>query len=126
MDTYYLTLEQILVIHQDQVNRFGGLTGLKSLELLESTVYRPQSTFGGKELYPTLFDKAAALVHSLLLNHPFVEGNKRTAIVAMVIFLHINGIHILAKNDEIVTLALEIENRKMNIEKISKWLKTHS
>lgn len=126
VDTYYLSLEQILVIHQDQIDRFGGLAGLKSLELLESAVYRPQSTFGGKDLYPTLFDKAAAFVHSLLLNHPFIEGNKRTGIVAMIIFLYINGIHILAKNDEIITLALEIENKKMNIEKIAKWLKTHS
>lgn len=126
VDTYYLTLEQILVIHQDQILRYGGLEGLKSLELLESAVFRPQSIFGGKELYPTIFDKAAALVHSLLLNHPFIEGNKRTGIVAMIIFLDINGVYIKAKNKEIIDLALKIEKKKMNIEKISLWLKDHS
>ncbi len=122
----YLTLEQILLIHEDQVDRYGGSHGLRDIALLESAVYRSQATFGGIDLYPSIFEKAGALVHSLLLNHPFVDGNKRTAIASMLVFLEINGYLFSITQKELVKTALSIENKKWNIEKISLWLQKHS
>ncbi|MEK7633754.1 MAG: type II toxin-antitoxin system death-on-curing family toxin [Patescibacteria group bacterium] len=122
----YLTLEQVLLIHEDQVDRYGGSHGLRDIALLESAIYRSQATFGGIDLYPSIFEKAGALVHSLLLNHPFVDGNKRTAIASMLVFLEINGYLFSITQKELVKTALSIENKKWNIEKISLWLQKHS
>ena len=122
----YLTLEQVLLIHEDQVDRYGGSHGLRDIALLESAIYRSQATFGGIDLYPSIFEKAGALVHSLLLNHPFVDGNKRTAIASMLVFLELNNYSFFVSQKELVTTALSIENKKWNIEKISLWLQKHS
>lgn len=121
-----LSLEQILLIHEDQINRYGGSHGLRDIALLESAVYRSQATFGGIDLYQSTFEKAGALVHSLLLNHPFVDGNKRTAIASMLIFLEINGYIFNVTQKVLVSTALSIENKKWKIEKISTWLQKHS
>lgn len=88
--TNYVTLEQILVIHEDQIVRYGGMSGLRNLALLESALYRPQSIFAGRELYTDALEKSAVLMHSLILNHPFNNGNKRTGNVAGLVFLEIN------------------------------------
>ena len=123
--TLFLTLEQILIIHTDQIERYGGSHGLRDLGLLESAVYRPGSTFAGEELYPSIFEKAAALTHSLLLNHPFVDGNKRTAVTSMMLFLEINKQKTRCSEKEIIEFALWIENKKPTIEDISDWIKNH-
>lgn len=121
-----LTLEQILLIHEDQIDRYGGSHGLRDIALLESAVYRSQATFGGIDLYPSIFEKAGALVHSLLLNHPFVDGNKRTAMASMLVFLDINGYSFSISQKKLVIAALSIENKKWNIQKISLWLQKHA
>lgn len=121
-----LTLEQILLIHEDQIDRYGGSHGLRDIALLESAVYRSQATFGGVDLYPSIFEKAGALVHSLLLNHPFIDGNKRTAMASMLVFLDINGYSFSISQKKLVIAALSIENKKWNIKKISLWLQKHA
>lgn len=88
----YLAFEQILVIHEDQIERYGGISGIRKLSLLESAIFRPQSIFSGQDLYKTHFEKVAALMHLIITNHAFVDGNKRTATVAMLIYLEINDI----------------------------------
>lgn len=120
-----MALEQILVIHEDQIERYGGSHGVRNLALIESAVYRPQTTFAGKELYDSIFDKAAALLHSLLLNHAFVDGNKRTAMVSTLTFLELNGYRLEVSQKGLVTFALTVENKKPAIEKIAMWLKKH-
>jgi death-on-curing protein len=75
----YLTGEEVVVVHERVLARFGGAGGIRDWGLLDSAVQRPRGAFGGENLYPDLFAKAAALGHSLVLNHPFVDGNKRTA-----------------------------------------------
>ena len=120
----YITLEQILIIHEDQIDRYGGIHGIRDLTLLESALYRPQTTFSGKELYPGIVHKAAALVYSLIMNHPFTDGNKRTGITAMNIFLGLNGKELYANEKEIVELALKIADKKSGIEEITDWLKS--
>lgn len=120
----YLTLEQILVIHEDQIERYGGTSGIHDLSLLESAVYRPQTTFSGKDLYTTHFEKAAALMHSLIMNHPFIDGNKRTGAVSMLVYLKCNNINTQISNKELVKTVLLIENEKWEINKIAKWLQS--
>lgn len=122
----FLTLDEVLTIHHEEVEKFGGSHGVRDLNLLDSALQRPQSSFMGEDLYPTLFHKAAALMHSILLNHPFIDANKRTATVSMAYFLHLNGYAIEAGQKELVELALKVESKKMDLEQISKWLKEHS
>lgn len=87
----FLTVKQIIQIHADTIDVFGGPKGIRSKSLLESAVFRMRASFDGKDLYANVFDKAAALLESLLRNHPFLDGNKRTAFVSSVTFLEING-----------------------------------
>ena len=122
----YLTVKDVLLLHDIAIDKFGGSHGLRDLGLLESAVARPQSSFGGEDLYPTIFLKAGALVHSLLMNHQFVDGNKRTAMFSVMTFLELNGYKFVAKQKEVVNAALWIENKKPTIEAISKWLQKYS
>ena len=85
--TVYLSLEQVLGLHRIQLQRFGGAAGLRDRGLLESALARPQMTFGGEDLYPDIPAKAAALLHSLVANHPFVDGNKRVGAHAGILLL---------------------------------------
>ncbi len=126
MTIVYLTLEQILVIHQDQIDRYGGSHGIRELALLESAAFRPQSTFSDQDLYPDLFDKAAALMHSLILNHPFIDGNKRTSSASTLVFLEINGWRLKVNQDLFLQAVLAIESKKMSIEDIAKWIQVNS
>lgn len=122
----FLTLDEVLAIHHEEVEKFGGSHGVRALDLLDSAIHRPQSSFMGDDLYPTLFHKAAALMHSILLNHPFIDANKRTSTVSMAYFLHLNGYDIEVGQKELVELALKVESKQMDLEQISKWLTEHA
>lgn len=122
----YLTLDVLIAIHDDLIERYGGSMGIRDFGLLHSALARPQASFGGEELYPTAIDKAAALFHSLMFNHAFVDGNKRTTITATARFLYINGFVLEADQEEFVKFPLKVENNHLNIEEISAWIKTHS
>ncbi|MBI3283056.1 type II toxin-antitoxin system death-on-curing family toxin [Candidatus Curtissbacteria bacterium] len=122
----YLTPQHVIQIHFELVEATGGLQGLRDTNLLESAVLRPRASFGGKDLYPTLVSKAAALVHSLLLNHVFADGNKRTATISMIEFLILNGKNFKATNRGIVKFALWVENEKPALEQIADWIKKHT
>ena len=108
------------------VDATGGSHGVRDTGLIESAVARPQASFGGEDLYPTLFLKCAALLHSLLRNHAFVDGNKRTSMYSAMVFLELNGYIVVAKQMEIVEYAIFIENKKPEIEDIAEWLKKHT
>lgn len=126
MKIKYLSSKDVLLLHNLAIDQSGGSHGLRDFGLLESSVMRPRATFGGKDLYSTIFEKAASLIHSLLMNHMFVDGNKRTAMFAGMTFLELNGYKFFAGNDEVVSFALKIENQKLTVEEITKWLKKHS
>lgn len=121
----YLTPEQVLFIHYRLIEETGGSHGLRDIGLLQSEIARPMAVFGGDELYPDIFTKAAALMHSLIKNHPFIDGNKRTAITSSSIFLLRNGFQITASNKELEQFTLEAASTKIEIEKIAKWFKKH-
>ncbi len=126
MNARFIPLEDIIFIHEAILDTIGGKGGIRDFTLLHSAVFRPQASFGGKDLYSTIFDKAASLIHSLLLNHPFDDGNKRTALASCERFLNINGVEIVASQKEKVQFTLNIESKKLNLEGIAKWLKAHS
>lgn len=108
------------------VKRFGGSLGVRDLGLVESAVARPHATFDGEYLYIPIFDKTAALLQSLLKNHPFVDGNKRTALTSAGLFLKKNGYKLINNHEQEVEFAIRVDNGNLTIEHISKWLKEHS
>ncbi|MBI2018878.1 type II toxin-antitoxin system death-on-curing family toxin [Candidatus Daviesbacteria bacterium] len=133
----YLSVKDVLLLHNMAVDESGGSHGLRDLGLLESAVARPQASFGGEDLYPDIFLKTGALIHVLLRNHPFVDGNKRTSMFSAMTFLELNGYLFNARQKEVVKFALKVENRrglfshkleneKLSVEKIAKWLKEHA
>lgn len=121
----YLTPQQVLLIHDQAVKRFGGSHGVRDLGLVESAVARPQATYDGKDLYENIFDKAAALLQSLLKNHPFVDGNKRTALSSTAIFLQLNKYKLINYHEVEVEFAVSVDNKHLTLEEISKWLEEH-
>src|SRR3989344_7898178 len=123
--TRYPTLDEVVAIHFRVTEKTGGSQGVKDWDLLSSALGRPQATFGGEDLYPDIFLKAAALVQLLSSNHPFVDGNKRTALATLEYFLHLNGLRIEATQREKVDFALWAENQKPTLDQIATWIKKH-
>ena len=122
----YLTTPQVLAIHDLMVKKFGGSQGIRDLGLIESAVERPKATFGGKDLYPDIFTKAAALIHSLLKNHAFVDGNKRSSYASCGMFLKINGYNLKNLHKESLEFTMFIEDNSLSLEEIAEWLKKNS
>jgi len=122
----YITLDEVIAIHDNMVSTYGGSHGIRDIGLIESAVFRPQSTFGGKDLYSNIFLKAAALFHSLIFNHAFVDGNKRTSISAIAFFLSRNGYVLNASDKEFVDFPLRVENNHLELEQIAIWLKANT
>jgi death-on-curing protein len=125
-DVAYLTAAQVLFIHARLLAETGGAGGIRDLHLLESALARPQATFDGQDLYPNLYTKAAALMASLVNNHPFVDGNKRVGITAAALFLARNGIHFVAANQEVERFTLEVAHGNLTIEEIADWFSQHT
>ena len=124
--TQYLTPEQVLFLHSRLLNETGGGHGIRDLGMLLSALGRPQATFDEKELYPDLFSKAAALMDSLIRNHPFVDGNKRTAITAAALFLRLNGFQLIVENNEMVQFTLACAQSRLSLDEITNWFREYS
>ena len=121
--TTYLSLEQVLDLHRRQLRLFGGAAGLRDRGALESAVTRLQMTFGGEDLYPGIEDKAAALMHSLVMNHPFVDGNKRVGAHACVLLLMANGVEPTFSPAELTAITLATARGEVSAEALSIWLR---
>lgn len=122
----YLTLLEVLNLHQRIIQQSGGTLGIRDLNLLESAVAQPRMTFGGEELYSTLTDKAAALGFSIILNHPFVDGNKRTGHAAIETFLLLNGLEISAAVNEQEQIVLAVAAGQLERDAFAAWLEQHT
>ncbi|GAB4218663.1 MAG: type II toxin-antitoxin system death-on-curing family toxin [Candidatus Microgenomates bacterium] len=122
----YLLIEEVMAIHQTMIELFGGREDVHDFTMLHSAIERCKATFAGKDLYPTIFDKAAALIQSLILNHPFDDGNKRTAFTSCALFLFYNHYQLIYLKKEVIKFTLDIDSHKLNFEQISHWLKNHS
>lgn len=124
--TVYLNAQQVLFIHARLIEATGGEHGVLDLGLLQAAVARPQATFDGVDLYPGLFEKAAALMESLAQNHPFVDGNKRTAITAVALFLLQNGRRLQTTNKELERVTLWVVNERPPLQEITVWFENHT
>lgn len=117
----YLTLNEVLTLHDRVIAQTGGSFGVRDIGRLESALAQPRMTFDGVELYPTLAEKAATLGFSIIQNHPFLDGNKRTGHAAMEIFLFLNGFEIQSSIDEQEKVILQVASGKMSREQFSGW-----
>ena len=116
----------ILLLHQFSVADYGGATEIRDHNLLLSAINRPFQTFAGNELYPGPYEKAAALGESLIINHPFADGNKRTAMLAMLAFLLENNIEVVASNDDLYIFVLKMATGENRYQEIVDWLKSNT
>lgn len=121
-----LTLEELVWLHAVAIEEFGGSPGIRDRGALESATGRPLATFGGKNLYGTPFKRAAAVAESIVLNHGFVDGNKRTAMYAMAAWLERDGYAIEAKRGELRDLALSTAGHAFTTDQIAAWLEERS
>lgn len=124
--TVYLSVEQLLRLHQMQLRTFGGSAGLRDRGGLEAAAARPQMTFGGEDLYPDLAAKTAALMHSLVMNHAFVDGNKRVGAMAAELFLAVNGYDLDAADEDLVELTLAVASGEVSPEALAIWIRQRS
>ena len=123
MTTIYLSVEQVLALHQALVGQFGGASGVRDRGGLESAVARPAMTFGGEDLYSDIAAKAAALMHSLVLNHPFVDGNKRVGVATAEFFLERNASTLDASDEELERVTLAVAEGKVAVEALAIWFR---
>jgi len=121
--TLYLSLEQVVEVHRRQVERFGGSERLRDRGALEAAVRRPQATFGGEDLHQDPAAKAAALMHALIANHPFVDGNKRTGAMAAELFLLFNGFELAADDDALESVAMAAARGELSAEELAIWVR---
>jgi death-on-curing protein len=121
----YLSPEQVLFIHSRIIDATGGAHGLRDIGLLQSAVSRPRATFNGKDLYKDLFHKAAAVMQSLAVDHPFIDGNKRTAITSAAVFLTLNGRVLEATRGELVAFAVAVAVG-LPFHDIAAWFRGHT
>lgn len=122
-DALFLTLAEVVEIHNDQIHRYGGQAGVRDLALLESALAQPEASFDGEWLHVDHFEMAAAYSYHLCQNHPFIDGNKRTALAAALVFLELNGISILDPKGRLKTAMLRIASGKMSKADFAKLLK---
>jgi death-on-curing protein len=111
---YHLTVANVLEVHAEAISQFGGSAGIREMALLESAVAAPQASFGGKSVYTDIIEVAAAYLFFLCRNHPFVDGNKRTALGACIIFLRLNGIEPQPDGQSWEDLTLEVAASRLD------------
>ncbi len=117
-----INIEIVKYFHSILIDEFGGSTGIRDLNALNAAIQRPYSTFDGKDLYPTIYDKAAALVESLVKNHAFIDGNKRIGYVMLRFFLMESGYDLSASQTDKYNFIIEISKGGLDFEGIKKWI----
>jgi len=122
----YLTLGEVLALHRRILAESGGRPGLRDLGAIASALSQPRVSVGGQDAYPTLIDKAAALGYSLIRNHGFIDGNKRTAHAAIEVFLVMNGMELRASVDDQERFMLALAAGDVSREALAEWLRAHA
>lgn len=120
-----LTIEQVIMLHNDLISQTGGSYGIRDSSLLDSAVNTPFQSFGGEDLYPTLLEKAARLGYGLIKNHPFVDGNKRIGTHAMLVFLAVNRVFLKYEDADLIETILNVASGTMNEKQLLSWLQAH-
>src|SRR6056300_849775 len=119
-----LTLDQAIELHDALVQRFGGLSGIRDHNLLESALASPSLAVFQQELYPTIFDKAGCYLFFIVKNHPFIDGNKRTGMACCLLFLEKNGIELVYEKDEMIDFVVSMAEGKVDKKMISDYLRS--
>ena len=125
MDPVFLTLDEVLALHSDQIRGYGGSGGIRDRGLLSSALGTPSATFGGTFLHQSLFEMAAAYLFHIAQNHPFVDGNKRTALAASLVFLLMNDVEIDSSEDDLTELVLGAAEGKITKSEVAVFLQKH-
>jgi len=120
-----IDLEDVLKIHEFLINKFGGSQGFRDLNLLQSAISRPYQTFDQEDLYKNPIEKAAAIIESIIRNHPFIDGNKRTGYVLMRLILMDHGLDIKANYNDKYDFVISIASGNLNYDQIKEWIKDH-
>jgi death on curing protein len=115
----FVSKSMVLSIHARQIERFGGTPGVRDEGLLESALAQPQATFGGQFLHPTISEQAAAYLYHIAMNHPFIDGNKRTAFAVMDTFLRLNGCALNLTDDRAYDLVMRVARGTITKEELS-------
>ncbi|MGQ0555326.1 MAG: type II toxin-antitoxin system death-on-curing family toxin [Nitrospiraceae bacterium] len=126
MEPLFLTLEEVLEIHRDEIERHGGTLGVRDNGLLESAVAAPEAGFGGHYLHNDLYEMAAAYLFHLVQNHPFLDGNKRVGAATALVFLTMNGVETKMTNQVLVDMVLAVATGKMDKPAIADFFRKHS
>ncbi|MCE5279167.1 MAG: type II toxin-antitoxin system death-on-curing family toxin [Planctomycetaceae bacterium] len=121
----FLQLDDVLWLHSDLVDRYGGEHGVRDMGLLESALAQPRATYGGKRLHKNIFMMAAAYLFHVIRNHPFVDGNKRAGAVAALLFLDLNGIEVVATKGALYELTMAVTTGKADKAAIAKFFRAH-
>ncbi len=126
MKPAFLSLDEVLALHADQISRYGGEEGVRDLALLQSALAMPQARFGGQWLHSTLHEMAAAYLFHVVRNHPFVDGNKRTGLVCAIAFLGLNDLELTAEPDDLVELVLGVAEGRTDKAQVAVFLKANT
>ena len=125
-DPVFLTLGEVIEIHRDQIERYGGDPGLRDLCLLQSAMAVPAAGFGGRYLHTDLFEMAAAYLFHIAQNHPFVGGNKRTGAVASLVFLSLNNVELEADEEDFESIVLGVAEGKIDKASVAEFFRKNS
>lgn len=122
----FISLDEVLAIYDEMLKLYGGKAGIHDFTLLHSAIERPNAQFRGKFLYQSVWQMAAAMLQSLVKNHPFEDGNKRTALVSTARFLYKNGHDLFFDQDELIEFMVGVDTKNRSLEEITVWLRNHS
>ena len=120
-----LTKEQVLRLHEDLIEEFGGIHGIRDEGLLESALSAPFQTFEGQDLYPSVLEKAGRLGYGLIRNHPFLDGNKRIGVHVLLVCLALNGVRLSYDDEALIQTALGVASGSIAFEEFCRWLSEH-
>ncbi len=118
----FLSVEEVLKLHQDQIDSFGGTPGVRDRRLLEAALTQPQIRLGGKLLHPRIYEQAAAYLYHLAMSYPFVDGNKRTAFAVMDTFIRLHGCSLDLTNDQAYELVMQLVKGKLSQDRLITYL----
>ena len=121
-----LSQETVVAMHSEVIAQSGGLDGIRDANMLDAAINSPFHTFDGQYLYPTSQAMAAHLAFSLVKNHPFLDGNKRIGVLAMLVFLDINGLPVTCTDAELVSLGLGLADSSITESELIEWIISHS
>ncbi len=122
--SFFLSKEDIIFLHSELINIFGGSDGIRDEAILDSAINAPLQTFDSQDLYPTTIDKIARLSFGLVMDHPFIDGNKRIAAKVLDLSLDANGISLKATNEEVVEEFLSLASGKIDYPSFLSWVKS--